>query len=107
MVRTKGGKGGASTGADHPDKEFREYILRRINEGFRIGSNYKMNRCRPAASNVHSATEHSQIVQQYLDNELALGHIVGPVDPAQAPKGTQTSPFGVIPKSGQPGRWLC
>ena len=30
---------------------------------------------------------------------------MGPGDLAQAPKGTQTSPFGVIPKSGQPGRW--
>ena len=48
--------------ADHPDKEFQEYILRGINEGFRIGFNYEMNRCRPAASNMHSATEHSQIV---------------------------------------------
>ena len=34
-----------------------------------------------------------------------MGRIIGPVPPGYVPVGTQWSPFGVIPKSGQPGKW--
>ena len=51
-----------------------------------------------------SASEYPEMVQAYLDKEVALGWVVGPVDLASVPEGTQLSPFGVIPKS-QPGKW--
>ena len=51
-----------------------------------------------------SASEYPEVVQAYLDKEVALGRAVGPVDLASVPEGTQLSPFGVIPKS-QPGKW--
>ena len=35
----------------------------------------------------------------------ARGRIVGPIDPRSAPVNTQISPFGVIPKPNQPGKW--
>ena len=44
------------------------------------------------------------MVQAYLDKEVALGRVVGPLPLDSIPKGTQISPFGVIPKS-QPGKW--
>ena len=90
---------------DHPDRDFRDYILAGTTRGFRIGFNYSNCLCRPATSNVRSANENAGVVQAYLDKELALGRIVGPVTPDRTPRGTQLSPFGVIPKPSQPGKW--
>ena len=44
------------------------------------------------------------IVEEYLGKECSLGHIAGPLPPHMLP-GTQISPFGVIPKSSQLGKW--
>ena len=70
-----------------------------------MGFNYSHYTCQPAASNMRSANENTGVVQAYLVKELALGRIVGPVTPDRTPRGTQLSPFGVIPKSSQPGKW--
>ena len=90
--------------AHHPDQAFRDYILCGITQGFRVGFNYASCSCKPAASNMVSARENPEVVQAYLDMEVALGRVVGPIDSKNMPKGTQLSPFGVIPKS-QPGKW--
>ena len=91
--------------ADHPDKAFREYIMGGIAHGFRIGFDYAKATCKSATSNMLSASTNAGVVQAYLDKELPLGRIVGPIPPSLTPKGTQISPIGVIPKSSQPGRW--
>ena len=91
--------------AGHPDREFASYILQGIERGFSIGFDHTQNRCRPAMSNMLSATEQAEVVQAYLDKEVALGRVVGPVSPQSAPANTQISPFGVILKSSQPGKW--
>ena len=91
--------------ASHPDQQFKEYITAGIARGFRIGFDYKRVSCKPALTNLYSAEENSEVVQAYLDKEVAMQRVVGPVPPVQLPPGTQVSPFGVIPKSGQPGRW--
>ena len=49
--------------------------------------------------------ENAGVVQEYLKKEVSLGCILGPVPPERMPAGTQLSPFGVIPKSSQPGKW--
>ena len=87
--------------AGHPDRAFRDYILRGISEGFHIGFNYKFHACRKASSNMHSALEKPGIIQEYLEKEVARGRVVGPINPHVAPPSTQVSPFGVIPKSSQ------
>ena len=53
---------------------------------------------------MHSVREYAEVVQAYLDKEVALGRVVAPVPQNSIPEGTQVSPFGVIPKS-QPGKW--
>ena len=90
---------------EHPDGKFRTYILNGITKGFRIGFDYRHHQCKSASSNLHSALANARVVQEYLDKEISLGRIIGPVPPAYVPVGTQLSPFGVIPKSGQPGKW--
>ena len=90
---------------DHPDQDFRVYILSGIAHGFRIGFNYERYSCKPALSNMLSAMENAGVVQEYLDKEVSLGRVVGPISPELTPTGAQVSPFGVIPKSSQPGKW--
>jgi hypothetical protein len=86
---------------DHPDPVFRHYILNGIWNGFRIGFDRGVL-CTPASSNIRSALDNASVVQEYLDKEVMLGRIVGPVSPEMVPVSTQLSPFGVIPKSNQP-----
>ena len=89
----------------HPDRVFRDYIIAGIHSGFRLGFNYSGHKCKPASQNMQSATENPSVVQAYLDMEVALGRLLGPVQPQVVPRGTQISPFGVIPKTSQPGKW--
>jgi len=89
---------------DHPDAEFRSYILNGIKNGFRIGFN-RAATCKSASSNMRSAIEKAEVVQEYLKKEVSLGRILGPVPPEKVPAGAQLSPIGIIPKSSQPGKW--
>ena len=88
--------------AAHPDQRFREYIVRGIREGFRVGFDYGRS-CSGAARNMASARTHAHVVREYLAEECPKGRVLGPVDPGQLPM-LQTSRFGVIPKS-TPGKW--
>ena len=91
--------------ADHPDQAFRDYLLRGMTEGFHVGFDYHNHTCRQAVSNMRSAGENVQVIQEYLEKEIARGRVAGPVNPVEAPPGTQISPLGVIPKSSQPRKW--
>ena len=77
------------------------YIIVGISEGFRVG-------CRPLATlqasshNLPAASNHKEVVTDYLMKECSLGRIVKPVG-SEAHK-VHTSPFGVIPKKSS-GKW--
>ena len=45
---------------------------------------------------MHSASENETVVQAYLDNEIVLGHIVGPLDRSLMPRDTQISQFLIL-----------
>jgi hypothetical protein len=53
---------------------------------------------------MRSALENAEVIREYLSKEISLGRIIGPVKQEGVPAGTQVSPFGVIPKSSQPGK---
>ena len=89
--------------AQHPDGEFAGYVLRGIAEGFRIGYSRASWPCESARRNMQSAKENSEVVRGYLEEEMAAGRVVGPLEMGSV-QGVQISPFGVIPKS-QPGKW--
>ena len=80
----------------HPDRSKVDYVLSGIAHGFDIGF-------RPQFP-VNSATAHPEIVDAYLQNEVALGRVAGPFLSSPRPN-LHVSSFGVIPKSGQPGKW--
>ena len=88
---------------EHPDVRLREYVVKVIQDGFRIGFDYHNHSCKRAKKNMLSAFDHTEIVNKYIAEECAAGKLLGPFDPASLPS-VQTSTFGVIPKSTQ-GKW--
>ena len=87
----------------HPDRTLVEYIVQGIKEGFRIGF-VRPRQCRPAKGNMRSALTNPHPVDEYLREELAAGRVIGPLSRGEVAS-LQINRFGVIPKSGQPGRW--
>ncbi len=59
---------------DHPDKQFAQYVLTGIAEGFRIGFDYVRAECRSAQSNLRSAESNPDVVATYLAGCLGHGH---------------------------------
>lgn len=88
----------------HPDAEYRDYLLRGIERGFRIGFRHRSCSCQQAKSNMKSASEQATVVQEYLEKEVRLGRVVGPLEDTAFPTAV-VSRFGVIPKNHQPGKW--
>jgi len=87
----------------HPDTDLVQLVLQGISQGFRIGFDYgtkRVQRC--AHGNMSSALDNPVVVDSYLQVELSLGRVVGPLIPELARR-VHTSPFGVIPKGHTPG----
>ena len=53
---------------------------------------------------MRSADENAQVVTDYLAAEKRRGVLLGPFPREDVP-GVHINRFGVIPKSGQPGKW--
>ena len=87
----------------HPDKDFASYILRGIENGFHIGVHPAIP-LKPATKNMQSATQHPEVIDDYLQRELWQEQIRGPFPPHLAPS-VHINRFGVIPKKHQPGKW--
>jgi hypothetical protein len=75
-------------------------VLSGIAHGFDIGFRLQFP-VTSARKNKASATAHPEIVDAYLQNEVALGRVAGPLPSSPL----HVSSFGVIPKAGQPGKW--
>ena len=83
----------------YPDKQFRDYIVRGIRYGFRIGFDHsRATNFTSKRRNMASAYEHTEVIESYLTNEVQLGHIFGPFERHAIPP-VHVSGFGVIPKS--------
>ena len=89
--------------AAHPDRQFIDYILDGIAEGFRVGCKAP-DKLSSARKNMRSADHHPQVVDDYLDSELTRKVVKGPFDRAIVP-GVHINKIGVIEKSSQPGKW--
>ena len=51
-----------------------------------------------------SASENSQVIEEYLRKQIEQGNIIGPFSPHLTPA-IHINRFGVIPKKHQPGKW--
>ena len=90
----------------YPDEGFKQFLLRGIRGGFRIGFQAGLSRLRSKGRNMSSAAEHPEVVSRYLQTEEALGRVcrVGTIEQAEQ-IGIHCSPFGIIPKRGREGKW--
>lgn len=87
----------------HPDREFIDFILRGLENGFRIGFSYSKHVCVGAKRNMLSASQHPEPIVAYISKERRAGRIIGPFPVGM--EGVQVSRFGVIPKPHKPGEW--
>ena len=85
----------------HPDQEFASYILRGIEQGFRVSFDANRTQLRQRSGNLLSATEQPEVIQTYLDKEVAAGRVAK----ASSTQGIHCSPFGAILKKSKPGQW--
>ena len=88
----------------HPNRTLVHYILSGISEGFRIGFDYEKTSCKSAKCNLLSVDRNPEVVTAYLQEEVTLGRVLGPLPVGSIPE-VQVSPFGVIPKGHTPGKW--
>jgi len=79
----------------HPDRDFSHYILRGIEYAFYISVDPSVL-LTPARSNMQSAKQHPEIIDDYLQNELLLNRMLGPFSPHLAPS-VHINRFGCIP----------
>ena len=89
--------------SNHPDPQFRDYVVSGIREGFRIGFDYSKN-CTAAGKNTRSANQNAAVVSDYLLTECSAGRVIGPFPENPNFNPIQVNRFGVIPK-GTPGKW--
>ena len=83
--------------ADHPHQEWVLALLRGMRQGFRIGLRSSAQ-CRSSVSSRPSARVHSQVVGEFLQQQVAAGFMMGPFEPQEC-SGVVTSSVGVVPKS--------
>ena len=88
----------------HPHRSLVHFFLQGIATGFKVGYDYTSTALKSAKRNMNSASEHMEVVTQYLASEMSEGRVVGPFPPHMVPN-THISRFGVIPKSHQPNKW--
>ena len=83
--------------AGHPDREFAEFVVRGIREGFRIGFDYSCRLGGNIPKNMRSASENQDPIDRYVRAEAQERRLI------RAP--VRVSRVGVIPKPHQPGKW--
>ena len=86
----------------HPNPEWVEALLEGMRQGFRIGIQ-KTPRCWASPSNSPSARQHSEVIRQYVQDQLKKGYMAGPFPPAECAH-IITSSMAVIPKKAA-GKW--
>ena len=85
----------------HPDRRFAQYIVGGLEHGFHIGFD-RSRHLVPSERNLPSTNERVEEVTRYIEKELSLGRVVGPLRPNPI---WQVNRIGVIPKGHTPGRW--
>ena len=86
--------------SSHPDRNFAEFIIRGISQGFRVGFNRSVV-TKSATSNL--AVPFPEVVDQYLRREVQLNRMHAL--PREVAQGIHISPLGIIPKKNKPGKW--
>ena len=89
---------------NHPDQEYATYLLDGNKNGFRVGYQSPLSGLVSAKKNMGSVQECPQVVDDYIQKECQRGSVLGPLSGVPEAE-VHISRFGIIPKSGQPGKW--
>ena len=81
----------------HPDQKLVQYLMRGFTQGFRIGFDYRCE-LKGAKKNMHSATQHPMVIDNYLPDELKASRVLRPFQTQDISPSVHVSRFGVIPK---------
>ena len=93
---------GVSTGTGSASRSFfGDFLLAGIRFGFRTGFVPGLVPLVSSRWNMKSAGEHPTVIDNHLSTEVASYRVAGPFPFPRL----QCSPFGVIPKKLQPGKW--
>ena len=90
---------------DHPDQELVKYLLEGYTFGFKLGLT-RLPNCRQPCKNPREALRKPEVVQELIDKEVRLGHMLGPFD---EPPFEQMvfSLINIVPKAGSVNKyWL-
>ena len=90
--------------ATHHDQARVNYVCNGLQYGFHVGFSPDLASLRSSTRNLKSAGEHPVVVDKYLQNEIEKCRVAGPFVAPPLPN-LHCSPFGVIPKKNQPGKW--
>ena len=86
---------------DMPNSTLRDYVIEGLHNGFRL--RFHRGPLRSAPRNNPSSYAHMEVVDEYINTEIARGSMAGPFTSPPFPD-LHVSRFGVIPKS-TPGKW--
>ena len=88
---------------DHPDGREVNFIVDIFKNGFELGLTM-FPEPRPQSKNSNAVQEHPDMAQALVDQEVALGHILGPFDTPPIP-GLVFSPLHMLPKPTLTAGW--
>lgn len=90
----------------HHNREFVGWVIRGLQRGFKIGFCNNAVQLVSARGNMTSASQHPEVVDRYIQEEISIGRLlpIGPWNQA-AQLGVHISPLGVIPKKGRVNQW--
>ena len=83
---------------------FAAFIFRGLSFGFRIGFDRQATQLVSASKNHPSSSANGEAVDSYIQHEVDMGRLVGPVSPLFHHQ-VQVSPIGLIPKAHQVNKW--
>ena len=88
---------------DHPDQELVKYLLEGYNKGFKLGLT-RLPHCRQPCKNPREALRKPEIVQELIDKEVCLGHMLGLFDEPLFEEMVY-SPINIVPKAGSVNKY--
>ena len=88
---------------DHPDEELVQYLVNGFKQGFRLGMTQAPHPCAPCP-NSREVQRKPNVMQELVDKEIALGHILRPFDEPLLPN-MVFSLLNIVLKAGSPNHY--
>ncbi len=96
---------GAQLLAGYLDEEFKNYLLRDLEHGFRIGFSWQACELRSCQGNLSLAQDRPELVSRCTQEELVRGRVFELSDAEACELQVHCSPFGVILKKSNLTKW--